>query len=66
MYIQLNGESRTIDPATTVAELVRELQLEGQRIAVEINAAIVPRSTFAKRTLQEGDVMEIVQAIGGG
>jgi sulfur carrier protein len=66
MHIQLNGESRTIDPATTVAELVCELQLEGQRIAVEINAAIVPRSTFANRTLQEGDVMEIVQAIGGG
>ena len=66
MQIQLNGESCTIDPATTVAGLIAQLDLEGKRIAVEINESILPRSSFASRTLHDGDKVEIVQAIGGG
>lgn len=66
MEIRLNGEIRTIDSETTVADLVQALDLQGKRIAVEINETLIPRSSFAKHTLNEGDEMEIVQAIGGG
>ena len=66
MEITLNGEPRQIDESTTVAMLIRELDLEGKRIAVEINETHVPRTSFDAHTLNEGDAMEIVQAIGGG
>ena len=66
MEITLNGEKRHIEPDTTVAMLIRELDLEGKRIAVEINEILVPRSSFESHLLKAGDDMEIVQAIGGG
>jgi sulfur carrier protein len=49
-----------------VARLVAELQLSGQRIAVEVNEELVPRSTHTERVLEEGDRVEVVHAIGGG
>ena len=66
MRVQVNGESREFPPGTTVARLVAELQLSGQRIAVEVNEELVPRSTHAERVLEEGDRVEVVHAIGGG
>lgn len=66
MKIQLNGENREIPDNSTAADLVELLELGGKRIAMEINREIVPRSTYAEKLLQEGDVVEVVNAIGGG
>ena len=49
-----------------MADLVRELSLEGKRIAVEKNGAIVPRSRYAETSVAPGDTLEIVGAVGGG
>ncbi|MGH8593813.1 MAG: sulfur carrier protein ThiS, partial [Gammaproteobacteria bacterium] len=38
----------------------------GGRIAVEINGEVVPRSQYNEHPLREGDLVEIVRAIGGG
>ncbi len=63
----INGTPRTLDPAVrTVDELVRELALEGKRIAVEKNGVIVPKSRYADTSVAEGDKLEIVGAVGGG
>ena len=67
MQLTINGTARTFDPAVrTVAELVRALALEGKRIAVEKNGAIVPKSRYAETPLADGDTLEIVGAVGGG
>lgn len=67
MHIQLNGEARTLAPEDlTVADLVESLGLTGQRIAVEVNEEIVPRSQHGETRLVEGDRVEVVHAIGGG
>jgi sulfur carrier protein len=67
MQIQLNGHQRALqDNQPTVAVLVRELGLEGKRIAVERNGAIVPRSRYVDTPLEDGDKVEIVGAVGGG
>ena len=63
--ITLNGDPRRTT-ATTIAELVRELDLAPEKVAVECNGAIVPRSTLAEAPLAEGDVLEIVHFVGGG
>ena len=67
MQLTVNGTLRTFDrPVGTVADLVRELCLEGKRIAVERNGAIVPRSRYADTSVAPGDKLEIVGAVGGG
>jgi len=66
MQVQVNGESRQLRDGMTVAELVEDLGITGKRIAVEINLEIVPRSLHAQQVIQDGDKVEIVQAIGGG
>ena len=63
--ITLNGEPRSTD-AATIADLVRELDLTPEKVAVERNGEIVPRSTLDEAALGEGDVLEIVHFVGGG
>lgn len=65
LNLTVNGESRT-STATTVAELVRELGFVPEKVAVERNGAIAPRSQLAQVALADGDVLEIVHFVGGG
>jgi sulfur carrier protein len=64
--VRVNGAPRTMPAAASVADLVRELGLEGKRIAVERNGDIVPRSRYGDTRLGDADVLEIVGAVGGG
>ncbi|HKZ11242.1 MAG TPA: sulfur carrier protein ThiS [Rhodanobacteraceae bacterium] len=66
MHIYLNGQSHDCATATTVAGLLAETGHGERRVAVEVNREIVPRSRHAQHQLQDGDHVEIVQAIGGG
>lgn len=66
MQILVNGESTSVPEGLTLGELVGRLQLAGQRLAVELNGGIVPRSRWPETRLGEGDRAEIVRAIGGG
>lgn len=63
--ITLNGESRRTS-AETIAALVRELELDPAKVAVERNREIVPRSTLSEAALADGDVLEVVHFVGGG
>lgn len=65
IQIQLNGEPYRLSPCT-IAALVEALGFTGQRIAVEHNEAIVPRSQHASVNLDNGDSIEIIHAVGGG
>ena len=62
----VNGEPRRIAAGATIADLVRELELDPAKVAVERNAEIAPRSTLADVVLADGDVLEIVHFVGGG
>jgi sulfur carrier protein len=67
MELTVNGTVHRLDPAPgTIAELVRALNLEGKRIAVERNGEIVPRSLYADTAVTAGDRLEVVAAVGGG
>ena len=65
LNIIVNGEPRRAAPGS-IADLVRLLELDPAKVAVERNAEIVPRSTLAHEPLGEGDVLEIVHFVGGG
>ncbi len=66
MNIQLNGETRQLATAPTLTELLAAEGLAERRVAVEVNGEIVPRSQHPAHRLQDGDVVEIVHALGGG
>ena len=66
MRIQLNGESYESTGAITVAELLERLQIQGARVAVELNLDILPKNEYPTTVLQEGDRVEVVHFVGGG
>ena len=66
MKIQLNGEPYQADRALTIAELIDQLSMGNKRFAVEVNEQIIPRGKHVEHQLQDGDIVEIVVAIGGG
>ena len=66
MEIFVNGESRQIQEPCSVQQLLDEMGLLEQRLALEINEEIVPKSRHADHYFNAGDKVEIVNAIGGG
>ena len=65
LSLTVNGEPRRAAPGT-VADLVRSLELDPAKVAVERNGEIVPRSALAAVVVADGDVFEIVHFVGGG
>lgn len=66
MQIQVNGQTMEFVDGATVSELLLRMELEGKRLAVEVNEDIVPRSQYPRFSLSNGDRVEVVHAIGGG
>ncbi len=66
MNIIVNGNPATVPDGTSMAELIERLALGGQRLAVEVNEELVPRSLFEEHRLAAGDRVEIIHAVGGG
>ena len=66
MKIVLNGEPKNLDAALTLQQLLDQLQIPAGRVACEVNLKIIKRAFYPGTLLQEGDTVEIIQAIGGG
>jgi len=66
MIISINGESRDVPDQCNAQSLVELLDMQNDKIAMEVNREIVPRSTYSDFVLNNGDSVEIVRAIGGG
>ena len=66
LKISVNGSSVHIPNGANITDLLRNLDLNSEMVAIELNAQIVPRTEYAGRKLNEGDVLEIVHFVGGG
>ena len=67
MNISINGKMQSFDKEVLTFEtLIKEINLEGRRFAIERNGEIIPKSQFNKYTLNDGDKLEIIGAVGGG
>ncbi len=64
--VTINGEPRQFEAAVSLAQLLERLDLAGRKIAIDRNGEIVPRSRFGEQTVDDGDRLEIVVAVGGG
>jgi len=66
MTVVVNGEPKECPSGGSLAALIDQLGLKGDRIAVELNREIAPRSRWSDISLREGDRIEIVHFVGGG
>ena len=69
LMLILNGQPRTFEaltPSATLDQLVGELGLRDDRVAIEHNGNIAARGTWAATTLNAGDRLEVVHFVGGG
>lgn len=64
--ITVNGEHRRVAGGLSLAQLATELGLVPEKVAVERNLEVVPRSTLAQVIVEDGDEIEIVHFVGGG
>ena len=64
--VTVNGETRQLETATTVEQLIDQLGLDRTKVALERNREIVPKSASADTPVSDGDQLEIVHFIGGG
>ena len=66
MEITLNGEKYNLETGSNIVDLIEKLGLNIDKLAIERNLEIVPKSKFAMTIIEEGDKLEIVHFIGGG
>ena len=66
MTITLNGQSREVPTSATVSDLLRQLGVKAEHVAVEVNRKLVPRARHTETPIAEGDVLEVVTLVGGG
>jgi len=64
--IQINGELREVTGGISLEQLLYQLELPVQRIAVELNRKVIRRAEWTNTVLEEGDRLEIVHFVGGG
>ena len=65
MRIKVNGEDIET-AAATVLHLLQEKEIKRERVAVEVNLVVIKRADFERHRLHEGDIVEIVNFVGGG
>lgn len=66
MTLVLNGERKEFKDGISVAGLLRNLDIEPARVAVEVNLNIIKKADYGTCILNEGDSIEIVSFVGGG
>ena len=66
LAVQVNGEPRRVSAGLSITQMLGELGLDAERVAVERNREVVPRSRLGDVTVEDGDQFEIVHFVGGG
>jgi sulfur carrier protein len=62
----VNGESVKLPDDANIKDLIEHLGCQDQRIALEVNETIIPKSTHEEFLLSDNDKIEIIKAVGGG
>jgi thiamine biosynthesis protein ThiS len=64
--IVLNGDARRVPEGLNVAGLLKFLEIDGGRVAVELNRAIVRKPEWESAEVVDGAQVEVVWFVGGG
>ena len=66
MIVTVNGQSRTLGDGATVRALVRELELPADGVAIAVDGAVVPGSSWDDTPLGAGAEVDVLTAVQGG
>ncbi len=66
MKLKLNGTDSEFKDGITVGGLLKSLNIEPLRVAVEVNLQIVKKPDYERHILKDGDLIEVVNFVGGG
>lgn len=66
MEVFVNGEQQQFEEGTTVQDILDHYGIEAKRMAVERNATVVKRSTWATTEVRQDDRLELLEFVGGG
>jgi thiamine biosynthesis protein ThiS len=66
MRLIINGEEREFGSLSSLSDLLAQLDMKPDRVAVELNRDLVPRNRWDSTPLSDGDKLEIVHFVGGG
>jgi len=66
VHITLNGDPLDVPGPVSVAGLLKRLEIDARRVAVEHNLVIIKRTAFDETIVNDGDTVEIVNFVGGG
>ena len=66
MEILVNGEKILLPKDSSIENLIEYLGYQNQRIAIEINESIIPKSSHSSFLLKDLDKVEVINAVGGG
>ena len=66
MQLIINGQPQTVQEGLSLSDLIAQLNMKAERVAVERNGVIVSRNDWPQTALQNGDRLEIVHFVGGG
>ena len=64
--VTINGKPKEIPVPVTLVGLLEFLSISGPHVAVECNRELVLKRDYAQRSIEAGDVLEIVTFVGGG
>ena len=66
MKLMINGEAREFEALENLSDLIGQLGMKPDRVAVELNRDLISRDRWTRTPLSEGDRLEIVHFVGGG
>ena len=66
IQIVVNGVSRSVSDGTSVVDLLGHLGIPPDRVAIELNGAILKKQDWPATPVRAGATLEIVQFVGGG
>ncbi len=66
MRIRVNGVDQDLPEGANILQLLKQLDIAPERIAIEINLTVIDRTAYHEHIFQEGDKVEIISFIGGG
>lgn len=66
MNMHVNGENYQFQAGLTIGQLLKQLELQPDRVVLELNQSILNTTNNINTELREEDKLEIIQFVGGG
>jgi len=64
--IKVNGKFKSVKSDNKLSDLIKDLKIPVNKVAIELNKEIVNKTKLNKITLKNNDIIEVVHFIGGG